>query len=51
MKSVETELNRQQRQLLDKLRKKHGLGGDDGEVVRFAFQQYVKAFLPAKEKV
>jgi len=51
MKTVETEFNRQQRQLLDKLRTKHGFGPDDAEVAKYAFRQYVKAFLPAKEKV
>jgi hypothetical protein len=42
---IETELNQQQRELLEKVRKRQGLEGDDAEVLKAVFLEYVERFV------
>jgi hypothetical protein len=45
-RTVEVELNQQQRELLERLRRRRGLTASDGELVRLGFAEYVKQALP-----
>jgi hypothetical protein len=42
---IETELNQQQRELLEKVRQRQGLEGDDAEVLKAVFLEYVARFV------